>query len=309
MAPKEGELLGNSPLNYTGNKACICPYLLDIMPPHEGYIEAFCGSAEVFLSKEPAEREILNDYNGDLMHFWRVLQSDNLAFLIGSIFLSINGEEFFRENRELLRCRPNVLDDLRDAALQIETFSREEINAAAAFFATQFYSFSSTGTSYAIRGKNIVPKLRLLVAAHLRMQQVSLLHRDYKDAIAQFAAPNYLIFLDPPYVDTENCYQKSNFGRENHAELFRFLYEEVHQKHGGQCKFIITYNDCALVREQVMQFGFNLYTQNRLHNMTQQFAPGGQFTELIITNYDALEVMNHKAFLRSQKMDQLSLFE
>ena len=300
--------MGKSPLNYTGNKACIAMRLLDIMPPHSTYIEAFCGSMEILLCKEPCEREIANDYSGDVMNFWRVVRSDKLALLIGKIFLSVNGEEFFRENRELLRGRPNILDDYLDIAEHIRTASDEEVRAAAAFFETQYYSFSSTGTSYGIRGKNILPKLKLLVAAHQRLRNVSLVCRDYRDVIVAYAGPGCLIFLDPPYVTTENCYQKGNFGRDSHEELFRFLYEEVHVKYGGQCKFIITYNDCPLVREQAEKFGFYVYTQNRLHNMAQHTDAGALFTEVIITNYDALEVMNQKAFLRSREMDQLSLF-
>ena len=307
-APKGADLLGKSPLNYTGNKACIALYLLDIMPPHIGYIEAFCGSAEILLWKEPCPREILNDYNSDLMNFWRVVRSDKLALLIGKIFLSVNGEEFFRENRELLRGRPNVLDDYLDAAEHLRTATDEEVRAAVAFFETQYYSFSSTGTSYGIRGKNILPKLKLMVTASQRLQQAALLNRDYQAAIAQFAAPGYLIFMDPPYVTTENFYEKSNFGRDSHVELFRFVYEEIHVKYGGQCKVIITYNDCPLVRKQAEQYGFFVYTQDRLHNMAQHSDAGALFTEVIITNYDALEVMNTKAFLRSREMDQLSLF-
>jgi hypothetical protein len=179
------DVLGKSPLNYTGNKACIAPFILDIMPTDEiiGYIEPFCGSAELFLQKEPCEREILNDFSGDVMNFWRVVRSDKLALLIGKLFLSVNGEE-----------------------------------------------------------------------------------------------------------------------------LFRFVCEEIHLKHAGQCKVIITYNDCELVREEASKYGFFLYTQDRLHNMAQHADPGSVFTEVIITNYDALEVMSHKAFLRSREMEQLSLF-
>ena len=307
--PKEGDLLGKSPLNYTGNKACIALYLLDIMPPHVGYIEAFCGSAELLLWKEPCPREILNDYNSDVMNFWRVLQSDQLALLLGKIFLSVNGEAVFRENRELLRGRPNLLDDCQDIAGRLKTATAEEVRAAAAFFEAQYYSFSSTGTSYGIRGKNVLPKLRLMVAASQRLRLASLLCRDYRDAISLCAAPGFLIFLDPPYVTTENFYEKSNFDRDSHVELFRFVYEEIHVKFAGQCKFIIAYNDCPLVRELAEKHGFYLYTQDRLHNMAQSADPGSVFTEVIITNYDALEVMSNKAFLRSQEMDQLSLFD
>ena len=301
--------MGKSPLNYTGNKACIAPYLLDIMPTDiVGYLEVFCGSAELLLRKEPCQFELLNDYNGDLTHLWRVTQSRNLAQLIGSIFLSLGSEEIFRENRELLRGRPNILDEYYAAALEIAEYSWPEIQAAAAFFETQFHSFSSTGASFALRGKDIVPKLRRLVAAHMRLRQAVIVHRDYRDVLRQFAAAGFLAFLDPPYVMTENCYQKSCFGRDSHEELFRFVHEEIHVKFTGQCKVIITYNDCPLVRKLAERHGFYVYTQDRLHNMAQHADPGALFTEVIITNYDALEVMNQKAFLRSREMDQLSLF-
>jgi len=306
--PKEGDLLGKSPLNYTGNKACIAPYLLDIMPGHTGYLEVFCGSAELFLRKAPCGFELLNDYNGDVTHLWRVTQSRNLAQLIGSIFLSLDSEEIFWENRKLLRDRPNILDEYRETALEIAEYPWPEVQAAAALFETQFHSFSSTGASFALRGKDILPKLRRLAAAHCRLRQAVIVHRDYKDVLRQFAAQDFLAFLDPPYVMAENCYQKSSFGRDSHMELFRFVHEEIHEKFGGRCKVIITYNDCPLVRKQAEKCGFYLYTQDRLHNMAQHADAGALFTEVIITNYDAIEVMNSKAFLRSREMDQLSLF-
>ena len=60
------------------------------MPPHKTYVEACMGSAEVFLRKKPVEREIINDYNGDLVKFFRVLQqNEKLAYLMGFIRISI----------------------------------------------------------------------------------------------------------------------------------------------------------------------------------------------------------------------------
>lgn len=64
-----------SPLQWTGNKGCIYTTIDAFMPPHKTYIEPCMGSAEIFLRKKPTEREILNDYNGDLVKFFRVLQS------------------------------------------------------------------------------------------------------------------------------------------------------------------------------------------------------------------------------------------
>jgi len=49
-----------------------------------------------------------------------------------------------------------------------------------------------------------------------------------RDVVTLYAWPRCLIFHGPPYVTTENCYQKGNFGRDSYEELFRFLYAEVH---------------------------------------------------------------------------------
>ena len=101
-----------SPLPYTGNKSCIVNTILTVMPKHSVYIEPCMGSAEVFFRKPKAEREILNDYNGDLVNLFRTIQSNKkLVFLIGRLYLSINSELVFRQNKDRLRNIPNILDD------------------------------------------------------------------------------------------------------------------------------------------------------------------------------------------------------
>ena len=99
-----------SPLPWTGNKGCIYTTIDAFMPPHKTYVEACMGSAEVFLRKRPVEREIINDFNGDLVRFFRVLQrNENLQKLIGRLYLSFNSEQIFRANKALLAEVPNVL--------------------------------------------------------------------------------------------------------------------------------------------------------------------------------------------------------
>ncbi len=88
-----------SPLPWTGSKGCIYTTIDAFMPPHKTYVEACMGSAEVFLRKKPSEREIINDYNGDLVKFFRVLQrSEKLAYLLGRLYLSFNSEQLFKSN-------------------------------------------------------------------------------------------------------------------------------------------------------------------------------------------------------------------
>ena len=145
-----------SPLPYTGNKSCIVNTILTVMPKHSVYIEPCMGSAEVFFRKPKAEREILNDYNGDLVNLFRTIQSNKkLVFLIGRLYLSINSELVFRQNKARLRNIPNILDDVLDTSQIISKLKWSEVEAAAAFFENQVYSFSSTGQTFGIARRDM----------------------------------------------------------------------------------------------------------------------------------------------------------
>lgn len=62
------------PMPYFGGKIRLAEQLIDLFPPHLHYVEPFCGSLAVLLAKEPARHETVNDLDGDLMMFWRVLR-------------------------------------------------------------------------------------------------------------------------------------------------------------------------------------------------------------------------------------------
>lgn len=59
---------------WIGGKRRIAEQILRLMPEHTCYVEAFCGAAAVFFTKEPVKVEVLNDINGDLVTLYRVLQ-------------------------------------------------------------------------------------------------------------------------------------------------------------------------------------------------------------------------------------------
>lgn len=69
------------PLTYFGGKIRLADRLAALMPPHGHYVEPFCGSLAVLLGKPRSPHETVNDLDGDLMTFWRVLRDrpDDLA--------------------------------------------------------------------------------------------------------------------------------------------------------------------------------------------------------------------------------------
>ena len=135
-----------SPIPWTGNKGCIYTTIDAFMPPHRTYVEPCMGSAEVFLRKKPAEKEIINDFNGDLVKFFRVLQrSEKLAYLIGRLYLSFNSEAIFKANKARLADVPNILDDITETAVIVENASWEDIQLSRWRYTKTRRSASTTG--------------------------------------------------------------------------------------------------------------------------------------------------------------------
>lgn len=298
-----------SPLAWTGNKGCIYKTIDAFMPPHRTYVEPCMGSAEVFLRKAPVPKEIINDYNGDLVKFFRVLQrSEKLAYLLGRLYLSFNSEELFRANKALLADVSNILDDLTETAVIIENADWQDIELAVAFFENQTFSFSSTGKTFAIAKKDMTKKFGRIVAACSRLRNAIIMHRDYKDCINYAAGKDTFILLDPPYKGTENYYQKANFDEDEHAQLFAYM-NEIHKKFSGECKFLITYNNDPYILELAAKYGFYIYVQERLHNMAQSSKPGEMFEELLIGNYDLEKQARENEKYLKELNRQLNLFD
>ena len=107
------------------------------------------------------------------------------------------------------------------------------------------------------------------------LQGVELLNKGYKD-LNYLDSHDTFWYLDPPYYNMNN----SNFyaqckldGEFNHIELRDFL-------KGLKGKFILSYNDCAEVRE--------LYKDFKIHDikMISKLNKKGETSELLISNYD-----------------------
>ncbi|TMR11054.1 DNA adenine methylase [Nonomuraea turkmeniaca] len=62
------------PLTYYGGKTTLSEKIVRLLPLHEHYVEPFAGSLAVLLAKAPSSMETVNDLDGELMAFWRVLR-------------------------------------------------------------------------------------------------------------------------------------------------------------------------------------------------------------------------------------------
>lgn len=297
-----------SPLPWTGNKACISDTLLAFMPPHDRYVEPFCGSAEFLFRKPKSKFEIINDFNGDVVNFFRVIQNNEaLIDFNGRLMVSANSELLFAERKGRL-IESFIPTEIVTPEDRILTVTDEEVTRAVEFYLNQVFSFSSTGDSFGIASRSAIKRLPMILYANQRLRDVCILNRDFTRVILGQSKPKTVIFCDPPYFDTTEMYKHSNFDESDTTVLFEVL-AEVDSKFSGDCKFLMTNCNHPFVVELAKKYGWDMYVKERLHNMVQSKKPGAMYEELIIANYDlrAQSEANHRYIFDETR--QISLFD
>src|SRR3954462_4340957 len=66
----------NAPFGYFGSKNKIALQLCTHLPPHNCWVEAFCGSAALTMRKSPAPIEIINDIDHQIVNFFDQLRNN-----------------------------------------------------------------------------------------------------------------------------------------------------------------------------------------------------------------------------------------
>lgn len=72
---------------YYGAKVRIASQIINSLPPHNAWVEAFCGSAALTLAKKPAPIEIINDLDDQIVNLFEQLRN-NSEKLISTVSLT-----------------------------------------------------------------------------------------------------------------------------------------------------------------------------------------------------------------------------
>src|SRR5574344_2184345 len=94
----KGEMTMNSPIKWVGSKRQLKKEIVSLFPQHITYVEPFFGGGSVYFEKEPSKVEVINDYDSNVINFYKVLQS-NKDELLNKINNSLISRELFLEYR------------------------------------------------------------------------------------------------------------------------------------------------------------------------------------------------------------------
>ena len=176
---------------WIGGKRRLAKHLLPVFPAHSCYVEPFCGAAALYFMKPPADSEVLNDINGDLVSLYRVIKH--------------HPEEFIRQFKWALSGR-QIYEWLK--ATPVEPLT--DIQRAARFYYLQKLGFGGKvdGRTFGTATTS-PPRFNLmrieedLSAAHLRLSRTYIEHLEWSECIRRYDRPHTLFYCDPPYWGTE----------------------------------------------------------------------------------------------------------
>jgi DNA adenine methylase len=207
-----------APFGYFGAKQRLASRIVTELPPHNAWVEAFCGSAALTLAKRPAPIEVINDISGDIVNFFSQLR-DNAT-----------------ELRRLLKFTPYAREEL--ARAQSRKTGLSDLERARRFFVAAMMAINgsfgeakggfSFSDSYARRGlearvsrwKAMPDYLRLIAD---RLSKVRIENKDAIDLLENYRnRPATLVYLDPPYLgDRMRGYDHDQCSEEFHEILLK----------------------------------------------------------------------------------------
>jgi DNA adenine methylase len=251
---------------WPGGKRNLLRPILARIPAHQLYVEVFSGSAKVLFAKEPSAAEVINDLNGDVINFYRVVKhrAAELAELLEHDL--VHPERF----RELKASRP-----------------ADELDRALAFVYTTWHSYGAKGEHFAAgnlgellkgRARRPLDTVReLLDRAAERLQRVRIEQRDFLEILTRFDSPETFFYLDPPYVHFGSVGQYVALSEDQRLALFETLA-------GLRGQFLLSFDDCAEVRDLASTHGMSIervQTSYALGSTKRSRAP---LTELFVSS-------------------------
>ena len=213
-----GEVL-KPPFTYFGGKTAIAERIVALLPAHEHYVEPFAGSLAVLLAKPPAKMETVNDLDGALVTFWRVLR-DRGGDLERICSLTPHSRA---EYEAAYADSDDELEQARRVWVRIVQGRRGTLSNVGWRF-----NVSAAGTSWStVEYQDSY--LRRMAAASARLRRVSLECRPALEVIAAYGRhPDALVYADPPYLaETRGVhgpgYAMENCGEPEHRGLLEAL--------------------------------------------------------------------------------------
>lgn len=211
-------------------------FLNQHIPEHVLYCEPFCGASHLLFGKIPSKVEVINDIDGHLVAFFRVIKDhEDRQRLIKMLQYLPYSRRLWQEIRANWK-QGNIPSGLEASAqwfyLNRSTFAGDQLRGG-------FAVSSTTGRNPVQSFRNAIDGLDTIAE---RLRNVCVENLPYAECVQRYDSKTTLFYCDPPYLNAEHYYGKDSFSQDDHFRLSEIL-------HGIKGKAMVSHYENRLYDE------------------------------------------------------------
>ncbi len=254
-----------TPITYYGGKQTMLKHLLVMIPEHRIYCEPFFGGGALFFAKPKAEVEVINDVNGEVINFFKVLKTKFPA-LQKEIQATLHSRELYKKSMQIYNNPKSYSDIQRAWALWTATNQ----GFAGMIGSWGFGKTNSKEKAVAAKRDNFIKTYE----DRLRMVQVE--NTDALKVIARCNEKDAFLYCDPPYIGSDQGHY-SGYTESEYKTLLDAL-----SKYKG--KFLLSSYPSKILSEYIRKQGWRKKEIEKYVAVTKH--TDKKKTEVLVFNYD-----------------------
>jgi DNA adenine methylase len=257
-----------TPITYYGGKQNLVKTILPLIPEHTCYVEPFFGGGAVFFKKEPSKVEVINDINGFVINFYKVLKHnfDELKYLLEETLYS---RQQYREARNIFK-NQNDFDNVKKAwSFWILT------QMSYGHIINEGLGFGKNTNNPVINIKNKIDNFTKDYCERLKLTQIEC--DDAFKVINRFDDENAFFYCDPPYYDSD-CRGYKGYALNDYEDLLKTL-------SNIKGKFLLSSYPSDILEEYIIKNKWEKMEKNMNIDMSKNKKERKYKTEVLIANY------------------------
>jgi DNA adenine methylase len=210
-----------SPIPWFGGKGRMVEKILPYFPTgYTTYAEPFSGAASLLFAKDPSPVEIINDLDGDLINFFRVLRDPKTYEQFERmVTMTPYSREQYKECKKLAKERDPVERAWSFFVLARQSFSSRVHRGSFGTVITESARMMAAMNSKWLSAVEGLPQV------HNRLIEVQIENQDFRHFIKHYDRKTTFFYLDPPYPEVTRSGGgfKYELSDEDHKEMVELL--------------------------------------------------------------------------------------
>jgi DNA adenine methylase len=254
-----------TPITYYGGKQSLLKHLLPLIPPHKLYCEPFFGGGALFFAKPSSETEVINDLNGEVVNFFKVVKT-KFAELQKEVQGTLHSRELFK--------RAKAIYDFPDMFT--------DVKRAWAFWVLTNQGFAGMIGSWGFgkdnsKEKSLINKRADFMKSYAeRLESVQIEHNNALKVIDRCDDKEAFIYCDPPYINSDQGHY-AGYGESE----YKLLLDKLAKLKG---KFLLSSYPSTLLNTYIKKYKWRVQKVSKAVAVTKH--TNKQKVEMMVFNYD-----------------------